>query len=102
IKQTVDYIKAARPDVIVTIDSPDFAFRVAKALRITMASPPKLVHYVAPTVWAWREGRAQKIARFLDGLICLFDFEPPYFEKHGLRALPVGHPLVESGALEAD
>lgn len=101
IKQTIDYIKAAKPDVVVTIDSPDFCFRVHKALRLTMDNPPKLIHYVAPTVWAWREGRAKKISQFLDGLICLFDFEPPYFEKYGLRSLPVGHPLVESGALEA-
>ncbi len=98
IRQTINHIKEAKPDVVVTIDSPDFSFRVLKAVR-KMENPPKLIHYVAPTVWAWREGRAAKIAKFLDGLICLFDFEPPYFEKVGLKAVAVGHPLVEGDAL---
>ncbi len=103
IRQTINHIKETKPDVVVTIDSPDFSFRVLKAVRKEMgANAPKLVHYVAPTVWAWREGRAAKIAKFLDGLICLFDFEPPYFEKHGLSAIAVGHPLVEGDAMMAD
>ena len=62
---------------------------------------PKFIHYVAPTVWAWRPKRAGKIAKFLDGLICLFDFEPPYFEKEGLSSIAVGHPMMESGLKEA-
>lgn len=102
IGQTVRHIVDTKPDVVVTIDSPDFCFRVAKAVKRTMASPPKIIHYVAPSVWAWREGRAKDISKFLDGLICLFDFEPPYFEKHGLKSIAAGHPLVEGGALEAD
>lgn len=102
IRQTIDFIKDTKPDVVVTIDSPDFCFRVVKALRKEMVHPPKFVHYVAPTVWAWRAGRAEKISKFLDGLICLFDFEPPYFEKHGLTSIAAGHPLVEGGALQAD
>lgn len=101
IRQTIQHIRDTKPDVVVTIDSPDFSFRVAKAVR-KMESPPKLIHYVAPTVWAWRPGRAAKIAQFLDGLICLFDFEPPYFEKVGLRSAAVGHPLVEGDAMQAD
>lgn len=101
IRQTINHIKETKPDIVVTIDSPDFSFRVARAVR-KMENPPKLIHYVAPTVWAWRPGRAAKIAQFLDGLICLFDFEPPYFEKVGLRAEFVGHPLVEGDALKAD
>lgn len=101
IRQTINHIKETRPDVVVTIDSPDFSFRVLKAVR-KMENPPKLIHYVAPTVWAWREGRAAKIAKFLDGLICLFDFEPPYFEEVGLTSVAVGHPLVEGEALKAD
>lgn len=101
IKQTVEYIKAEKPDVVVTIDSPDFVFRVAQSVQKQMDTPPKFIHYVAPSVWAWREGRAQKVARFLDGLICLFDFEPPYFEEHGLRSAAVGHPMVEGGAMHA-
>jgi len=102
IKQTAENIKETRPDVVVTIDAPDFSFRVAKKVRKDVKDPPKLIHYVAPTVWAWRPGRAKKISRFLDGLICLLDFEPPYFEKEGLRAEFAGHPVIESGALEAD
>ena len=102
IRQTIEHIIETKPDVVVTIDSPDFSFRVLKAVRKRMGSDaPRLIHYVAPTVWAWREGRAAKIAQFLDGLICLFDFEPPYFEKAGLKAEAVGHPLVEGEALKA-
>lgn len=103
IRRTINHIKETKPDAVVAIDSPDFGFRVAKAVRKEMgADAPKLIHYVAPTVWAWREGRAARIAQFLDGLICLFDFEPPYFEKHGLKSVAVGHPLVEGEALRAD
>lgn len=100
IKQTSDFIINQKPDVVVTIDSPDFCFRVAKNVRA--ASPGiKLVHCVAPSVWAWREGRAEKISRIYDGLISFFDFEPPYFERHGLKTIAVGHPVVESGVREA-
>lgn len=99
IRQTIDDIKDQKPDIVITIDAPDFSFRVAKALRKEMETPPKLVHYVAPTVWAWRKGRAKKIAQFLDGLMCLFPFEPPYFEEEELEAIAVGHPVIESEAL---
>lgn len=101
IRQTIEHIKLTKPDIVVSVDSPDFCFRVIKAVRREMADPPKFIHYVAPTVWAWREGRAQKISGFLDGLICLFDFEPPYFEKYGLRSFAAGHPMVEGEALQA-
>lgn len=103
INDTARVIEQTRPDIIVSIDSPDFCFRVLKKVRKSIGvDAPTLIHYVAPTVWAWREGRAQKIAKFLDGLICLFDFEPPYFEKEGLRSIAVGHPVVETEALHAD
>ncbi|PZO84540.1 MAG: lipid-A-disaccharide synthase [Micavibrio aeruginosavorus] len=101
INETVNHILETKPDVVVTIDSPDFGFRVAKAVRKKMATPPKLVHYVAPTVWAWREGRAEKVSRFLDGMICLFDFEPLYFERYGLKSVAVGHPMVEGDAMDS-
>jgi lipid-A-disaccharide synthase len=100
--QTVDHIVASKPDVVVTIDAPEFNFRLAKALRQKMPVPPKIIHYVAPSVWAWREGRAEKVSKFLDGLICLFDFEPPYFEKHDLACVAAGHPMVEGEAMHAD
>ena len=101
-RQTVDYIKELKPDVVVTIDAPDFCFRVARRVKEEMGdSAPRLIHYVAPTVWAWRESRAAKIARFYDGIICLFDFEPPYFEREGLRAVCAGHPIVEKDVMAA-
>lgn len=97
--ETVQAVENARPAVLVTIDSPDFSFRVAKRLK---GKGIPLVHYVAPTVWAWRPGRARKIARFLDHLMTLLPFEPPYFETEGLPATFVGHPVVESGADKGD
>ncbi|MEM9468967.1 MAG: lipid-A-disaccharide synthase [Pseudomonadota bacterium] len=103
INQTVADIQSKKPDMVITIDAPDFSFRVQKKLRKLMgAEAPQLVHYVAPTVWAWRPKRAKKIATFLDHILCLFPFEPPYFEKEGLKAYAVGHPMVESGLLEAE
>lgn len=101
IQETIDDVVIKKPDLVLTIDAPDFSFRVHKGLRKNMISPPKLVHYVAPTVWAWRPKRAKKIAQFLDGLICLFNFEPSYFENEGLKAIAVGHPMMESGVLES-
>ncbi len=105
IKQAIGNIEKTNPDILVTIDAPDFSFRVAKGVRKRFKSTPddcpKLVHYVAPTVWAWRPKRAMEIATFLDAQICLFDFEPPYFEDIGLKAIAVGHPMMESGIEEA-
>lgn len=95
IKQTVQAIDDEKPDAVITIDAPDFSFRVAKRVKEQCPDIP-LIHYVAPTVWAWRAGRAKKVAKFLDAVLCLFPFEPPYFEKEGLIAPFVGHPLVTS------
>ncbi len=93
LRQTVTTIKANKPDVVITIDSPDFVFRVGKRLQ---GSGIKIVHYVAPSVWAWRPGRAKKVAQFLTHLLTLFPFEPPYFTKEGLPTTFVGHPLIEN------
>lgn len=104
IRQTVQDIQSQKPDVVITVDAPDFCHRVTKALKKSGSSIP-CVHYVAPTVWAWRAGRAARIAKHLDLLLTLFPFEPPYFEKHGLQTLCVGHPLVEvdlPSAFQAD
>ena len=90
---TVETIKIQKPDVVITIDAPEFSFRVMKRLH-KLTKRPRLIHYVAPTVWAWRPGRAKKISRFLDRLLCLYPFEPPYFEKHGLKTTFVGHPVA--------
>jgi lipid-A-disaccharide synthase len=94
IKQTKEAIKAFRPDVLVTIDSPGFCFRIAKYAK-QLKIP--VVHYVAPSVWAWKPGRAEKLAKkvAVDHLLCLLPFEPPYFTCHGLPSTFVGHPVTE-------
>ncbi len=94
LRLTVSTIIKMKPDVVVTIDAPEFSFRVMKQLH-KLSLRPCLIHYVAPTVWAWRPGRARKVAQFLDHLLCLYPFEPPYFEKYGLRSTFVGHPVAE-------
>jgi lipid-A-disaccharide synthase len=99
VAEVVAAARAARPDVLVTIDSPAFGFRVGK--RLKGAGIP-LVHYVAPTVWAWRPGRARVIARFLDHLLVLLPFEPPWFEKVGLACTFVGHSVVEDAPPPGD
>jgi lipid-A-disaccharide synthase len=92
LRETEKHILQQQPDVIVTIDSPGFNFRIAK--RLKKRGIP-VVHYTAPSVWAWRPGRAKKVAKFLSHLLTLFPFEPPYFEKEGLPTTFVGHPLIE-------
>jgi lipid-A-disaccharide synthase len=101
IAKTVQAIRVFNPDIVLTIDAPDFSFRVQKRLK-AYGLKAKQIHYVAPTVWAWRAGRAAKVKQFLDGMICLFPFEPIYFEREGLKSIFVGHPMVSSGILEAD
>ena len=99
IKQTTEEIKRIQPDMLVTIDAPDFSFRVAK--KIKKSCPDiKRVHYVAPTVWAWRAGRAKKVAKLYDAMLCLFPFEPSYFEKEGMQSYFVGHPVMQASFLK--
>lgn len=93
IDQTARFLQADPPDIVVTIDSPGFTRRVAQ--RLMVRSFP-LIHYVAPTVWAWRPGRAQRLAKLYDHLLVLLPFEPPYFEAVGLPTTFVGHPAVET------
>lgn len=93
-KQTVQAVVDMKPDALITIDSPDFCFRVVKRLKAQAKNIP-CIHYVAPSVWAWRPDRAKKVASFLDHLLTLLPFEPPYFQRHGLNATFVGHPIVE-------
>ena len=95
INGTVEEIEHRQPDVFISIDLPDFNFQVAKRLKQRGIFKGKIIHYVAPTVWAWRPGRAKKISGFLDGMMCLFPFEPDFFKAHGLDATYVGHPLIE-------
>ena len=80
------------PDILLTIDSPDFCLRVAR--RVKARSNIRTVHYVAPTVWAWRPGRAAKMARHIDHVLALFPFEPPYMQAAGMDCDFVGHPVV--------
>lgn len=98
-RETAKAIRETRPDAVVSIDAPSFCAGVWRRLP---PGRPKLIHYVAPTVWAWRPGRAAKFARTIDHLMCLLPFEPPYFEREGLAATFVGHPVVESGADAGD
>lgn len=94
INETVEDILKLNPAVLVTIDSPGFAFRVARQVR-KRSSTIKLIHIVAPSVWAWRPKRAKKLAKLYDKLLTLFDFEPQYFIKEGLDTEFIGHPAVE-------
>jgi lipid-A-disaccharide synthase len=96
IRQTADHIRTNKPDAVITIDSPDFSFRVAQAVQKDNKRECPWVHYVAPTVWAWRAERAAKVAKLYDGVICLLPFEPPYFTREGMKAVFAGHPAIEN------
>ncbi len=100
INQTAEAVIAAQPDVLITIDSPDFSLRVAR--RVKAASDIRTVHYVAPTVWAWRAGRAEKMAKVIDHVLALFPFEPPYMEAAGMDCDFVGHPVVAERVASAE
>ncbi|MEM8761940.1 MAG: lipid-A-disaccharide synthase [Pseudomonadota bacterium] len=93
---------AFRPDALITIDAPSFGLRVAKGVR--QAAPGiRTVHYVAPSVWAWRPGRARRMAAFVDQVLAILPFEPPYMEAEGMCCDFVGHPIAgEPVASEAE
>jgi len=101
IDQTAAEILRQRPDAVIGIDSPGFTLRVAKKVRAAAPGIP-LIHYVAPTVWAWKPKRAAKYAALYDHLLAILPFEPPYFEREGLPCSFVGHSVVESGAGQGD
>ncbi len=90
--ETADYIIAQNPDVLITIDAPEFSLRLAKIIHAKSDIPT--VHYVAPTVWAWRPKRADKMAQFIDHVLALFPFEPPLMQRAGMSCDFVGHPVV--------
>ncbi|WP_424967375.1 lipid-A-disaccharide synthase [Dinoroseobacter sp. S375] len=100
IAETAQAVLDETPDVLVTIDSPDFCLRVAKIVKAARAQ--KIVHYVAPSVWAWRPGRADKMAKVVDEVLCLLPFEPPYMTRAGMQAHFVGHPVVAEPEASAD
>ena len=101
LKQTVADIQARRPTAVITIDSWGFTGRVALRLKMAGSKIPR-IHYVAPMVWAWREGRVRYLADRLDLLMTLLPNEPAYFRAAGLRAVHVGHPVIEGGAERGD
>ena len=93
INQTVKTILDFNPDILFTVDSPDFTLRVAE--RVKNKNPNiKTIHYVAPQVWVWRESRVKKIKKFIDHILLLFSFEKKYFEKEEISCEFVGHPML--------
>ena len=94
INESVDAIIEFNPDILFTVDSPDFTFRVAEKIK-KKNNRIKTIHFVAPQVWVWREGRIKKIKKFIDHVFLLFNFEKIYFEKENLSCQFVGHPLLE-------
>lgn len=93
IRQTAQAVAQARPDVLITIDSPDFCLRVARQVR-ELLPELRTVHYVAPSVWAWRPGRAAKMAKVIDHVLALLPFEPEYMHEAGMTCDFVGHPIA--------
>jgi lipid-A-disaccharide synthase len=94
VREAADYALKIRPDAVVLIDSPDFTHRIAQRLKRIDKSIPT-VNYVAPQVWASRSYRARHMAHYFDLVLALLPFEAPFFEKHGLHAVFVGHPVIE-------
>jgi lipid-A-disaccharide synthase len=94
INKTVDEVLKFNPDILFSVDSPDFTLRVAKKVK-QMNKKIKTIHYVAPQVWVWREGRVKKFKKFLDHVLLLFDFEKKYFDRENIPNTFVGHPLLE-------
>ena len=92
IREVADAVIASKPDVLITIDAPDFSLRVAKLVK--KSSSTRTVHYVAPSVWAWRPGRAKKMARVIDHVLALLPFEPKFMQAAGMDCDFVGHPVV--------
>ena len=95
INQTVDEILKFEPDILFSVDSPDFTLRVAEIVK--KRNPKiKTIHYVAPQVWIWRKNRVKKIKKFIDHILLLFDFEKKYFDDENIQNTFVGHPLIEN------
>ena len=94
INETVKAIEDFQPDILFTVDSPDFTLRVAERVKKNNTKI-KTIHYVAPQVWVWREGRVKKIKKFIDHILLLFNFEKAYFDKEDMSNEFVGHPLLD-------
>jgi lipid-A-disaccharide synthase len=94
INETVDKIIEFNPDILFSVDSPDFTLRVAKKVK-KLKSSIKTIHFVAPQVWVWREHRVKQLKSFLDHALLLFPFEKKYFDKENIQSTFTGHPLLE-------
>ena len=95
INETVKKIIDFSPDILFSVDSPDFTLRVSKIIKLKKPDI-KTIHFIAPKVWAWREGRVKKMKSFLDHILLLFDFEMKYFDKEKLKNTFVGHPILDN------
>ena len=95
INQTVNEIIKFNPDILFSVDSPDFTMRVAERVK-KINNNIKTIHYVAPQVWIWRKNRVKKIKKFIDHILLLFDFEKKYFDEENITNTFVGHPLIEN------
>jgi lipid-A-disaccharide synthase len=93
-RQTLNEINESKPDAVVLIDYPGFNLRLARALR-RQSQRYKTIYYISPQVWAWNRGRIKKMARFIDLVLCIFPFETDLYAASGLRAVFVGHPMIE-------
>ena len=94
INKTVDEIIKFNPDILFSVDSPDFTLRVAEKVK-NFNNNIKTIHYVAPQVWVWRKNRVKKIKKFIDHMLLLFNFEKKYFDEEDIKNTFVGHPLIE-------
>ena len=94
-RQTLNEIQESKPDAVVLIDYPGFNLRLARALR-RQSQGHKTIYYISPQIWAWNRGRIKKMARFIDLVLCIFPFESDLYAASGLRAVFVGHPMIES------
>jgi len=92
--ETLREIRESKPDAVVLIDYPGFNLRLARALR-GQARQQKIIYYISPQVWAWNRGRIKRMAHFIDLMLCIFPFEVDLYKQAGLRALFVGHPMIE-------
>ena len=93
-RQTLTEIQETKPDAVVLIDYPGFNLRLARALR-RQSQRRKTIYYISPQVWAWNRGRIKTMARFIDLVLCIFPFEADLYTASGLRAVFVGHPMIE-------
>ena len=93
-RETLNEIQESKPDAIVLIDYPGFNLRLARALR-RQSQRHKTIYYISPQVWAWNRGRIKKMASFIDLVLCIFPFETDLYAASGLRAVFVGHPMIE-------